>query len=99
MLGTEREADGVEGARAAVLGGWERAGMGPGAVLKLELPRVSSTGEFMLLRPKVGDSPLRSVKSLKPNNSLDQSLGGASGRYPSCAGAVWVESGGAEDES
>lgn len=71
----------MEGARADVLGGWGlvRLGMGREVVLKPELLIVPSTGGFILLCPNLFDSPLKPVKSLKSNNSPDQSaLEGAS---------------------
>lgn len=99
LSGTDTVVDDVEGALAAVLGGWEWAGSGPGAILKMALIGVPSTSELILPRPKVGDSPLRFVKSLKSKKSLDQSvLAGASEEDPGRAEALLVESGGAEGD-
>lgn len=79
-------------------GGWERAGSGAAAILpKTALTGVPSASKAGLVRPKVGGSPLRSVKSLKSNQSLDQSvlLGGASDEEPGRAEALLAESGAA----
>lgn len=93
----DADADAV-GVEEVWAGGWERAGSGTAAILpKTALTGVPSASKAGLVRPKVGGSPLRSVKSLKSNQSLDQSvlLGGASEEEPGRAEALLAESGAA----